>query len=421
MDKLLKEAIADAKAVRETAIANAKLALEEAFTPKLQSMLSAKIREEDDAEVEDEETPVDTAEEGDVYSAGEEDAVEAPADDAEVADAEEDIAGEDEMGGEDEMRGSSEDMHGEDEGMRGEDEGMRGEDEMRGADEMDSEDEMRGADERDHSDEEGHSEEPTADDTELDEIIKELEAEMDSEEEMDTDDEMRESSEVTEQSDSSDIGKGDNKVDVADGDDYEKAETEKSSKAPGTEGEDTVVNKLTEEEGGDEEKDEEPVDLEEIIKSLSEDQYTAGVDDNEAGDSVENPESPVDPTENKKLKEAYATIKFMKNKLNEVNLLNAKLLFANKLFRGNTLDEGQKLRVIETFDRAGSVREVKLVYSTLSESLRYDAKARKPQAKKITEGLASKASKTTKPASKTVISEGTVMANRFKKLAGLIK
>ena len=39
---LLSEAIADAKAVKETALANAKLALEEAFTPKLQSMISAK-------------------------------------------------------------------------------------------------------------------------------------------------------------------------------------------------------------------------------------------------------------------------------------------------------------------------------------------------------------------------------------------
>ena len=48
---LLKEAIADAKAVRETAIANAKLALEEAFTPKLQSMLSNKIQEEEDEDV----------------------------------------------------------------------------------------------------------------------------------------------------------------------------------------------------------------------------------------------------------------------------------------------------------------------------------------------------------------------------------
>ena len=47
MKDLLKEAIADAKAVRETALANAKIALEEAFTPRLQSMLSAKLSEEE--------------------------------------------------------------------------------------------------------------------------------------------------------------------------------------------------------------------------------------------------------------------------------------------------------------------------------------------------------------------------------------
>jgi len=38
---LLKEAIADAKTIKETAIANAKVALEEAFAPQLRSMLSA--------------------------------------------------------------------------------------------------------------------------------------------------------------------------------------------------------------------------------------------------------------------------------------------------------------------------------------------------------------------------------------------
>ena len=48
MGDILKEAIADAKAVRETALANAKMALEEAFTPQLKSMLSAKLREDDD-------------------------------------------------------------------------------------------------------------------------------------------------------------------------------------------------------------------------------------------------------------------------------------------------------------------------------------------------------------------------------------
>ena len=59
MDDLLKEAIADAKAVRQTAFENAKIALEEAFTPKLQSMLSQKIAEEMDDEV--------TEEEGSIY------------------------------------------------------------------------------------------------------------------------------------------------------------------------------------------------------------------------------------------------------------------------------------------------------------------------------------------------------------------
>ena len=44
---ILKEAIADAKTVKETAIANAKAALEEAFTPQLKSMLATKLEEMD--------------------------------------------------------------------------------------------------------------------------------------------------------------------------------------------------------------------------------------------------------------------------------------------------------------------------------------------------------------------------------------
>ena len=59
MDDLLKDAIADAKAVRETALANAKLALEEAFTPRIQSMLSQKIQ----SEIEDEDEGMNAEEE----------------------------------------------------------------------------------------------------------------------------------------------------------------------------------------------------------------------------------------------------------------------------------------------------------------------------------------------------------------------
>ena len=58
MGDILKEAIADAKAVRETALENAKMALEEAFTPQLKSMLSAKLKEEEDDMEDDDKTPI---------------------------------------------------------------------------------------------------------------------------------------------------------------------------------------------------------------------------------------------------------------------------------------------------------------------------------------------------------------------------
>ena len=106
----------------------------------------------------------------------------------------------------------------------------------------------------------------------------------------------------------------------------------------------------------------------------------------------------------------------MKDKINEVNLLNAKLLFSNKLFRANNLNEGQKMKVIETFDRANSVREVKLVYSTLAESLSAYSPKRK---RTVAEGFASKSTNSTKP-NKSVIVESNQFANRMKKLAGLL-
>ena len=116
-----------------------------------------------------------------------------------------------------------------------------------------------------------------------------------------------------------------------------------------------------------------------------------------------------------KLREAYNTISEMRKTLNEVNLLNAKLLFSNKLFRSNGLSEGQKMKVIETFDRATNVREVKLIYTTLAESFKSPVKTKK----RVTEGFASKPTKGTK-SSKTVISEGTTLSNRFKKLANIL-
>jgi hypothetical protein len=110
-----------------------------------------------------------------------------------------------------------------------------------------------------------------------------------------------------------------------------------------------------------------------------------------------------------------------------VNLLNAKLLYTNKLFKAHALNEDQKLKVVESFDLTKNVREAKLVYATLGESFRSQGTEKKsvPAPKKakteknpLTEGIASKAIKSTKP-SKKILSEGNELADRFKKLAGI--
>jgi hypothetical protein len=130
----------------------------------------------------------------------------------------------------------------------------------------------------------------------------------------------------------------------------------------------------------------------------------------------------------KKENEEYrSAVVYLRDRINEVNLLNAKLLYTNKLFKQANLNNEQKLKVIESFDLTKSVREAKLVYATLAESFSFGAKKEVvPAAKKvsttvktITEGLASKPVASTKPTKPAVISEGAEMANRFKKLAGI--
>ena len=120
------------------------------------------------------------------------------------------------------------------------------------------------------------------------------------------------------------------------------------------------------------------------------------------------------------LKEYKEAVHFLKDKLHEVNILNAKLLFTNKLFKSYSLDNNQKLKVVETFDRAQTTREIKLVYSTLAEQFNDNGSI--VTRKSIKESASAPVS-STKPSteSRKVISEETQVANRFKKLAGLIK
>jgi len=117
------------------------------------------------------------------------------------------------------------------------------------------------------------------------------------------------------------------------------------------------------------------------------------------------------------LDEHRNVVKYLRSKLNEVNLLNAKLLFTNKLFRAFGLTNDQKMKVVENFDRAHNLREVKLVYSTLAES--FGTKTTKKEIKE-SKGTASKAVASTKSKKQEVIAEGSELRDRFKKLAGII-
>ena len=74
------------------------------------------------------------------------------------------------------------------------------------------------------------------------------------------------------------------------------------------------------------------------------------------------------------LKEAVKTIKALKSELNEINLFNAKLMYVNKIFKAKNLSESQKTKVINAFDRATSVKEVENTYTTLLESISVETK-----------------------------------------------
>ena len=359
--KLLKEAIADAKAVRETAIANAKIALEEAFTPRLQSILSKKLQAEmaDDEEVEDK-----VEENNDVSSEigggdNKQPATKANDDDTDLSGIANQSA---QVGAEvedyDKVKDltESEDEFGAEEEIPAEEPAMEG-------DGMEDEDEL-----------------------DLESIIRELEAQIAGEE--------GEEAHMEEP--------------AMEGEDEFGAE-EMPAEEPAMESEMDAMAP---------EADDEEIDLDEILREMGYGEEEEIKE--EAEEDAEEMKAEVVKLQ-AELKEAITVIKSLKGTINEVNLLNAKLLYANKLFRGYNLTNEQKVKVVENLDRTTSVREVKLVYATLSESMKFTGTERKVAAKKtVTEGFASKAQASTAP-KKEIISESNELANRFKQLAGIIK
>ena len=113
------------------------------------------------------------------------------------------------------------------------------------------------------------------------------------------------------------------------------------------------------------------------------------------------------------LEEAYNTIKTIKEELSEVNLFNAKLLYTNKIFKAKNLTESQKVKVLAAFDKAASVNEAKLVFETLSEGF-------KEKKSSVNESmLRGSASKVTGIVEKKPIMEVNDQFARWQKLAGI--
>jgi hypothetical protein len=355
----LKEAIADAKAVRETAIANAKIALEEAFTPRLQSILSKKLT----AEMEGEEEEVEVNEDNDISTGIGTGDNKQPADKANSAQTD--------------LSGISKETSPEGEELEDYD---KVKDLTEAEDEFGAEEEIPAEEPVAEEDEFGAEDE---DELDLESIIRELEAQIAGEE-------------------------------------GEEAHIEE----PAVEGEEAPVEEPvaaepTEEPAVEAEEpahDDEEIDLDEILREMG-----YGEDEEEVTEAEEANHDEEKEKLQSELAEAISTIKSLKGTINEVNLLNAKLLYANKLFRSYNLTNEQKVKVVENLDRTSNVREVKLVYATLAESMRFTGTERKVAAKKtVTEGFASKAQASTAP-KKEIISESNELANRFKQLAGIIK
>ena len=384
---LLKEAIADAKAVKETAITNAKLALEEAFTPHLKSMLAAKLNEMD--------------KEDDVVKEEEEEVKEADAPSFErknspAGDTLKDLSPrkvgqstvqEDEVDEEidlDELLAELEDSKEIDEAKKDDDKKDIKEDERTDAEQEGYEDgiEDEKEDMDDMEDEDIDLEDMSEDDLKgfIEDVIKDMVADG----EIEPGDEFAEDEVEVEDS-----------IDIEDVEDVDV---------------DIEIDEAKEKEGEkvDEAKDEldelsNPDQRKKYKKESKPEERTE--DDAKGGDDED------------KLGEALAALDELKTELNEVNLLNAKLLYTNKIFKAKNLTESKKVKVLKAFDNAKDVSHAKTIFETLQTGLidksinesRFKGSASKAS------GLEPKATSTKQP-----IIESNDVYNRMRKLAGLI-
>ena len=395
---LLKEAIADAKAVKEVAIANAKLALEEAFTPHLKSMLSAKLEE-----MENEDSNEDNVKENEDRDDREK--VDEINLDELLAELDEEISDEDKTEVDREADAIRDDADqisklakdaGEDaEDIKDKVEDDKAIDSVR--DDMDqisklakdagedAKDVKITEDERTDAEEEGY----------LDGMKDEKE---------DTDDE------VDDEIDLEDMSEDDLKGFIED--------VIKDMVVDGTieAGEEYVEDEVeVEDEEEIDVEDEDTVDVDvEIDEARRGRKEPMTKKEKAEGDDRDYDDPAEVETEKMRLKEAIAQVNELKAELNEVNILNAKLLYSNKIFKSKNLTESKKVKVLKAFDKATSVKEAKVIFETLNEGL-----TTKTSTFNRVKGSASKATGMISEARKPII-ESNAVYNRMRQLAGLI-
>ena len=401
---LLKEAIADAKSVKETAIENAKLALEEAFTPYLKNQLSAKLQEMDDEEEVQEVKKSDKEEVKEVEAKKDEKIDEEINLDELLAEIELDENARtdaEEEGYKDGLKDEKEDLE-EDARTDAEEEGYKDgeEDEKEDIDDEDVDLEDLSEDDLKSFIEDVIKDMVTAGEIEPGDEFKEVEVEDEDVEVEVEDEDVDVEIELDEAMSNPDMRHG------MKGDNAEERETEKMRFKEGEEldemGDATVASAA----GG----------LENIIDSLKKLSKAAGPAAKKAyaalqalgagaGAAMRNEE------------EDYDEIEELKQELQEVNLLNAKLLYTNKIFKAKNLTESKKVKVLKAFDNAKDVSHAKTIFETLQTGLidksinesRFKGSASKAS------GLEPKATSTKQP-----IIESNDVYNRMRKLAGLI-
>jgi hypothetical protein len=328
---LLKEAIADAKAVKETAIANAKAALEEAFTPYLKEKLAAKLSEMDDEDEKTNEAKKNEKEVKENFDMDESEYMDEAYKTNKADDMNEEDMDEMDM---DEMKHNMDEMDL--------DELLRELDDM---EEGKKEEVMEGEDDliNDPKGPTAHGNVAEEEEMEMGEDEEEIDLENMSEDDLKS---------FIEGVIADMVAAGELEGGELEGDDEDEMEDEES------------------------ETSEEEISIDELIAELKERKKYGGnkgdVPAAKRGDKKDTAEEEGVEDYKKKLKEsesklneAYSIIKTIKTDLNEVNLLNAKLLYTNKIFRAKNLTESQKVKVLEAFDKATTAKEAKLVFETL--------------------------------------------------------